>query len=252
MGWKAFKLVCVLVFMFSISACTALNPERRKPLEIQPFESKLAPNPTKLLVLFTDTIPGSPLSETVWDNISGPIWDEHESRQIGYNQEHLKSMPNIVPGPKGSFIAVDDGKSWADSRIVIPFGRILVEVLKSGLAGSFPNATVCSDGQCATRALQTNPPDRMLKIKVVSFQVWEKPLNHINLNASVVVMLYRFGQTDKPEHTFEVRRELTEKSIGSPFATSSGGFITEMNRITNNLAQSISQEILANVSERSS
>jgi hypothetical protein len=254
--WKWLKLVLCAVLLVAFSGCGAtVDPVKRKPVEIFPFAAQLPPNPEAVLFRFEDTIPGKPLPETVWDNVSGPFWDIQESKQIGFTQNYAKLVPvaaaaGVVGGAiGGALIGVTAGPSLVDTRIVIPFGRILDEVLRSGLTSTFPKATICTDDLCESQALQTNSPKYAVRIQVTSFKVWEAPLNHINLSATVVSKVRPAAQPGEPESIYEVRKELTSQSIGSVMSTSTG-FISEMNKISNKFTDSVAAEIIGDIVKR--
>jgi len=73
--------------------------------------------------------------------------------------------------------------------------------------------------------------------------VWENPLNHINLSATVECSVYRPGKPEQKEYSYEAHQECASQSVGSVMTTS-GGFIKKMNKISNAFAASFSEEIL--------
>lgn len=85
-----------------------------------------------------------------------------------------------------------------------------------------------------------------MKVKVTEFQIWEKPLNHLNLKATVVTKVYRLGDTDEPEYVLETQHLAARKSIGSVMSTSSG-FLKEMNKISNEFAGTLVEKTLADL-----
>jgi hypothetical protein len=232
-------LVLSFALMVSLSGCgVTLNPVKRKSVEIYPFGTRLSSNSENIVIGLEDALQGKPLSETVWDNVSGAFWDIEESKQIGFTQNYSKLVAatagaGVVGGAiGGAVIGAAAGPKLVDTRIVIPFGRIFEGVMRSGLTSTFPNANICNDEQCESQMLQTRSPQYIVKMQVTSFKVWEAPLNHINLSATVVSKIRPVAQPDQPESVFEARKELTNQSIGSVMSTSSG-FISEMNRISN-------------------
>ena len=135
------------------------------------------------------------------------------------------------------------------TRIVIPFGRIFQGVFESGLQKAFPNSLACSDDSCELEKLKSAAPARVVRLRVAEFQVWEEPLNHINLRAMVECKVHRAGITNKLDYTYEARDEATKQSIGSVMTTSAG-FIKEMNKISNRFAGALSEGILKNLQEK--
>jgi len=100
-----------------------------------------------------------------------------------------------------------------------------------------------------TDKLQTTAPEHIVRLKVVDFRVWEKPLNHLNMSAIVECKIYQPSLTDQPPYVYEARQQITNQSIGSIMTTSSG-FIREMNNISNRFAGALSEEILENLQKR--
>lgn len=149
----------------------------------------------------------------------------------------------------GAVVDLAAGPKLVDTRIVIPFGRIFSEVMQSSLKSAFPNAAVCRDESCESSVLKTGQPKYVFRINVTTFQVWEEPLNHIDLNASITTRAFRPDQMNDPEFAFETQKKLSHQSIGTVMTTSSG-FIAEMNRISNNFAESLSNEILEKIQTR--
>jgi len=253
---KVLSCSLLILSLCSFYGCGAtLDPEKRKPLEILPIKFKLSPISEPILVRFEETLPGKPLPETVWDNVSGAFWDIKESNQIGFTQDYSKYAPAVMTGAViggsvgGTVVMLAAGPKLVDTRIVIPFGRIFSEVMESSLKSVFPNAAVCHDELCESSALKTSQPKYVLRIKVTTFQVWEEPLNHINLNAVISTRAFRPDQMDDPEFAFEAQKKLSHQSIGTVMTTSSG-FIAEMNRISNDFAGSLCEEILEAVHKR--
>lgn len=241
-------LLCVLALAASITGCgVTLSPVKRKPLQIDPPEMSLAPTTQAVLVRFENTLLGKPLPETVWDNVSGAFWDVEESNQIGFTQNYSKYIPVVaVGGVIGGAVGAASDPSLIETRIVIPFGRIFEGTFRSGLSKAFPNSSICFDDQCEEQTLASGIPQYLVRVKVSEFQVWEQPLNHINLKAVAVSKVYRHQNLAEPLSVHEGRQELTKQSMGSVFSTSSG-FISEMNKISNRFAGALSEDIIGNI-----
>jgi hypothetical protein len=215
-----------------------LSPVKRAPLEISSFNTSVSPRPEKILVRFENTLPNGPLAETVWDNgSSGPFIDAAESRQIGFTQNYKEMIPAATLGGPAAGSAVATRPEY--TRIVIPFGRLFEGVFQSGLQKAFPNASVCLDDSCEPKTSDASMP--VIRLRVTEFRVWEHPLNHINLAATVECKVYR----GNPQ-MFQVQHEIHEQSIGSIMSTSSG-FIHTMNKISNDFAATLSEQILEKV-----
>jgi hypothetical protein len=214
--------------------------------------TSVTPNPKKFSVQFESVIPGKPLDETVWDNVSGPFWDVKESNQIGFTQDYAKFIPVVIAGGVvggvigGAVVGASGGPELVDTRIVIPFGRIFHGVFQSGLKQAFPNSTIFVENESELNNVQSETAGRIIKLKVTEFYVWEKPLNHLNLKATVQARVCRAGQSDDSIFTYEAHGLVTGQSIGSVMTTSSG-FIESMNKISNEFAASLADDLLKNL-----
>ncbi len=239
---SAVSLSVAVAISFLMSGCgVTLSPVKRAPLEISTFNTSVSPRPEKVVVRFENTLPNGPLAETVWDNgTSGPFIDAAESQQIGFTQNYEEMMPAAAVGGAAMGAAVATRPEY--TRIVIPFGRLFEGVFQSGLQKAFPNSSVRPDESSESKTSDT--PMAVLKLRVKEFRVWEGPLNHINLAATVECRVYR-GNTANPE-IFQVQHEINGQSIGSVMSTSRG-FIHAMNKISNDFAATLSEQILEKV-----
>jgi hypothetical protein len=226
----------VAVSIFTSGCGVTLSPVKRAPLEISTFNTSVAPRADKVLVRFENTLPNGPLAETVWDNgFDGPFVDVQESQQIGFTQNYKEMLPAATIGGAAAGAAVASRPEY--TRVVIPFGRLFEGVFLSGLQKAFPNASVCPDESCGS----TDSSTPLVKLKVKEFRVWEAPLNHLNLAATVECRVYR-SNAGSPQ-LFVVQHEIDGQSIGSVMTTSSG-FIRAMTKISNDFAATLSEQIL--------
>src|SRR5579862_43335 len=230
----------VAVSLLTSGCGVTLNPVKRQPLQIFPAQTSLAPSSQAISVRFESTLPGTLLSETVWDNKSGAFADTDESTQIGYTQDYSKLLypPFEAAALKPSY-----------TRIFIPFGRIFEGVFQSGLQKVFPNSPACAEETNLLGNLSTAGSGSVVRLRVVEFWVWENPLNHINLKATVDCKVYQTGVTNQPEFVYEARYETTNQSIGSVMTTSSG-FVKKMNEISNGFAAGLSEDILEHLQKK--
>ena len=247
---KSFKtvitVICLFFFALSVASCSTLA--RRKPLEITPYNQQLSLTGMEdLNLVFEEVIPGKPLNETVWDNAKGPFWDVEESKQIGFTQDYSKFIPvaasaGVIGGAIGGAIAgVAVGPDLVNTRIVIPFGNDFSTTLDSAIQKNVGNHTVCFQPQCSSSANAKN----VLKIKINEFYVWEGPLNHLNLVVKGNAVLSKDGKVAK-DYAFE--KAMLSQKLGTMMSTHAM-FMREMNRLTNELAQNVSTEILNNINE---
>jgi len=105
------------------------------------------------------------------------------------------------------------------------------------------------DDSSELKTLQSGTTRDIVRVKITEFQVWENPLNHINLKAKVDCKVYRADKPDEPEFIYEARNQATNQSIGSMMTTSSG-FIRNLNRIANEFAAALSEDILENLQKK--
>jgi hypothetical protein len=214
--------------------------------------TSVTPNPQKISVQFESVVPGKPLDETVWDNVSGPFWDVSESEQIGFTQNYSKFVPvaiasGVVGGAiAGAVVGASGGPELMDTRIVIPFGRIFGGVFQSGFKQAFPNSTIFIENEGELNNALPEAAGPIVKLKVTEFYVWENPLNHLNLKATVQARVYRPGQSTDPIFSYEAHDLIAGQSIGSVMTTSSG-FIENMNKISNEFAASLADDLLKNL-----
>ena len=213
-------------------------------MQVSPLQTTLPPSSQKILFRFENTLPGTPLRETVWDNVAGAFASAEESQQIGFTQDYGKLIPASVAG--GSTAGAAAGTQPDYTRIVIPFGRIFQGVFESGLQRVYPNSLVCLDNAGETDKLRSAAPGHVARLKVSEFRVWEKPLNHLNMSAVVECRVYTAGLTNQPAYVYEARHQITNQSLGSIMTTSSG-FILAMNKMSNRFAGALSEKILENL-----
>lgn len=226
------KCLCLVTLTTILTSCAW---PRRNDVEITPFNQQIKAAAVKSLQIeLEESVPGKPLNETVWDNVSGPFWDIKESKLIGFTQNYKPQFfaipPLLLP------IAAQSGMNLIDSRIVIPFGNILSSMVESAAQRNFAASKICFDENCIA-----NPSDvGVLKIKIDNFLVWEHPLNHLNLYIKGK-STYIQNDSKMKEYVFEKSR-LTKK-LGSVFSTHSM-IITEMNKMANQFAEEVTAEII--------
>ncbi len=99
------------------------------------------------------------------------------------------------------------------------------------------------------KAIEIGAAKYVVKIKVAKFQVWESPLNHMSLSATVECKVYRANEADEPEFVYEAQNQAAKQPIGSVMTTSSG-FIHNMNKIANEFAAGLSEDILEKLQKK--
>lgn len=246
------KLALIAAICVLSSGCgVTLSPVKRKPLSVSPVETSLSSSSQKILVRFDSPLPERPLAETVWDNAVGAFWDVKESRQIGFTQDYSKMIVAEAVGGAlgGAVVGAVAGPQLVKTRMVIPFGRIFEGVFEPGLQKVFPHSAMCYDDATEQSELLASGAKYVVKVRVKGFQVWENPLNHINLRAGVEAGVYRAENLTQPEFTLQANHLVTNQSIGSVMSTSSG-FIKEMNRISNQFTGELSNDLLEQLRNR--
>src|SRR4051812_26099023 len=165
--------VCAATASGLLTSCTL---PRRKALRTVPFNQTLATRPPDNLVIsFEQSVKGKPLSETVWDNISGPLWDAKESKRIGFT-EHYRPQFYAIP-PASLPAAAESGVHLIDSRLMIPFGKVFSRMFESAVRKYCRQPVFCYGVEC-----QRECSGHMLfAVKIDRFFVWEAPVNHLNL-----------------------------------------------------------------------
>jgi len=237
-----FLHICLLmVLMGLICGCgITLSPIKRRPLEITPLTTLLAPDQAAILVKYEGPLPGVPLVLTVWDNEPSAFPDSVESKQIGFTQDYSKTEPvGMNPGAGGYSAAFQPDYT----RIVIPFGRLFEGVFQSGLQQAFPHGLVDTNEVDPIPSQAADGVSKIVSIKVTDFQVWEKPLNHINLKASVECKIYDPSDIKQPVLAFISQKEVDSQPLAAGLVTSDH-LIRNMSKIVSQFAGSISEDIL--------
>ncbi len=185
---------CIVLLAALLASCAQSG---RKPLEPISFSRTLPDLPGGAIVVgFEESVPGKPLAETVWDNVSGPFWDAAESKQIGFTLDYKPQFffvpPEMVP------LYAKAGINLNDTRLIVPFGNILSSTVASAARKNFSQVNLCYDEECVR---SSNAPTA-LRIKVEQFFVWESPVNHMNLYVKGRSLCSRNGTAPK-EHRFE-------------------------------------------------
>ena len=234
---------CVVFLSFSISACTTW--ERRTPLEVTPYGQQLSLTGfDDIHVVFEETLPNKPLSETVWDNAKGPFWDVEESKQIGFTQDYSKfisvaASAGIIGGAVGGVVAgLAAGPELVNTRILIPFGSIFSKTFESAIAANSKKYSACYSPNCDTQENAQN----LLKVKINQFYVWEGPLNHLNL---VVKGRSEYSKDGSVVKKYAFEKSMLSQKLGTMMSTHAS-FMKEMNRISSKLAQDVSTDVMNN------
>lgn len=227
--WVCLLLVCVAILTNGCAEMNSLtSPIHRQPVTISPLTNSLSKNYQPIQVFIQGPLPGKPVCETVWNSGSGPYIDLVESKQIGWNQE-----PNEWVGVA----------SW-DSILYVPFGRIFEGVFESGLTNAFPNADISIDCLTSAGGLKSASEVRhLVKITVKEFSVSEKPVQHINMQATVDCAIFDLSNTNVPVFVYQAHAEMLKQPVGYIHWTASP-ILEKMSEISNDLAAALSEDIL--------
>ena len=238
------RLLIIAALVFSTSCGITLSPVKMAPVQIASFETSLPPSHEKVLIRFESTLPGTPMAETMWDNVSCAFADIEESKQIGFTQNYSALVPAAAVGGSIGGAAVATQPEY--TRILIPFGRIFEGISLSGFQKIFPNLSTCFDTLCEQEKLLSLAPRYVVRLKISEFHVWEAPLNHLNMNGSIECTISRASKTNQPSQHCNARHQVTNQPIGSVLTTSSG-FINEINTISNEFAGKLFEQLLVNL-----
>jgi hypothetical protein len=170
------KCLAITILACLLSGCMLINPVKRMPLEEVGFNKPMPRIEKKVVVLLEEAVAGKPLSETVWDNFSGPFWDPEESQQIGVTVFY-RFAPVVIPG--GATAATTaEGARW-----VVPFGPLLSDTMKSAMEQHFLSNIECYSDDCVQQAISSGQVDTLLRIKS-SFKVWTPSPTSLRLSYS--------------------------------------------------------------------
>jgi hypothetical protein len=195
-----------------------------------------SPRHERLIAKFEPAVPGKPLNETVWDNVSGPFWDKKESKQIGFTQNY-KPQFLLIPPPALPAVA-HGGTGLVDSQIVIPFGNIFTTLFESAAQRSFTKVVTCFEQDCAN----TSEGGPGIRVKIENFLVWEAPLNHINFHITGTTTFFS-STGSKKEYSFQ--NELLNQKLGTVMSTHNS-FIRELNKVSDQFADQTIKAIFEN------
>jgi len=177
---QGMKQVCVsglVVLALLLVAGCALQPQYA-PLEQVGFHQQLPLHEGRTLVLFEPVFPGKPLRETVWDNVEGPRWLPFEAGRASW-------VPGVdiktrVEGPPVSQNRLEAG-AQVTHRLTVPFGAIITAKYKQAFDRSYPGWRVCEEEQCLQTYSKLMDFDRVIRIHIDRFDIWEQPSGYVNL-----------------------------------------------------------------------
>ncbi len=228
---------CRLAIVFIVLCLASCTWRRRLPLQSPSFSLPVPHVSSKVTVLLEPSVPGHPLSETVWDNSEGAFWNPEESRQIGFDQNYNHRAAIVPPG--FWWTAQTSGFPIIDSRLVVPFGSVFSSTFEAASRQVFSDPTLCFNEECV------NPAATTLVVAVDQFYVWESPENHLNLYGKI----RSFWTTDKKDRPAQaVERTMEREDLGGPLTTHSG-LIVAMNHAVNRFAEELSAEVLRQAAE---
>jgi hypothetical protein len=200
------------------------------------------------VVLLQPVFPGKPISEIVCDNVIGVSWSPEESRHIGFTQHYASSITKNSPQlimlaalPANQRIGMSASGNLQplniDSRILVPFGRYIVDNLKQA-AG--PNGEVCEDMECVRQAMQRRPGRPFVSVHFAKFRVAEGQRNMLLLEIEGTATIRRANEV---EMTVPIHK-LVDRSIASEGMWHSD-FLRTMNKIANESTSAVAEQIRA-------
>lgn len=234
-----------IAFLFFLTCCGSVCAGgwvRRAPLFIPDYTDTIPSRSDKSVIIeFEPSVSNAPLNETVWDNVHGPFASPEESVRIGFDQYYLKRYYQIPPLQLMAVAA--SGVPVTNSVTYIPFGNILCSLFASAARQAFGHVTICFDEQCAQANIAQSSTDDLISVRITSFQVWESPLNHLNL--AVVAKASRYhDKTVIHECTFS--HQILRVRVGHIFNTHAQ-IIKRINETTNQFAVEAVRELVKQI-----
>jgi hypothetical protein len=170
-----FRWTLVLLAAWLLAGCAP--KAQYAPLERVSFNQDLPVHEGRTMVLFEPIFPGKPLRETVWDNVEGARWSHYESGRASWVP--TENLVTRISGPPVSQNRLEAGDQVLH-QMTVPFGAILTAKYKGAFDRAYPGWRVCEDEQCLQTHSKLMDFDRIIRIKVDRFDLWEQPPGYVN------------------------------------------------------------------------
>jgi hypothetical protein len=233
------------VAMVLLAGCAV---EKYKPVQPAFAGNPSGPGSAPLVVLLTPVFPDKPFAETVCDNTIGAFWSPGESHNIGFTQRYGRTLAHA--GPQLAMLASlpattrvgmtasgEAGEMNIDSRLMVPFGRLITDNLTQALGA---DGQVCADDQCVQQALRARPGAQLVTVTFTKFRVAEDQRNMLTLEVEGAAVARRGGAAPA---MFAIHNKV-QKSITSEGHFHSD-FLVAMNKIANGSTSAVVEQILA-------
>lgn len=171
------KLLTALVLCALSSGCVSTNYQNVQP---DFLGSAMVLGDAPLVVVLEPMVPGKPFSQTISDNAAGVTWSAEESQHIGFTQDYATLLVKNPPQP-GVSLPHSPGLINVESRLMVPFGRLISENLKQALGQA---GQVCEDPQCVRLAKEKWPDVRVVDVTFTALRVAEEDRNKLMLEVA--------------------------------------------------------------------
>lgn len=193
-------------------------------------------------ILFFEPVVGDKrFDETVWDNVSGPLWSPDESKKIGFTQHYKVPVGGGVGGPASAgYVAAKGGKAFVDSRIMLPMGRLIADAVEIRAKENFDKVIVCFNRGCVEEAARVERIP-VISVSIEMLTIAETKLNHLTLVAKGTEKI-RAGSGK--EIALPLELGIQNRSLEGEGRTHKA-FIKVMNNIGNEFSYKLADQIVA-------
>ena len=244
-----------ILIVFLISGCTTL-PRYKAAEPHYAIPGALGSANLSVVIHLESVFVGKRFDEVVCDNVFGAIWNPEEATKIGFTQDYAEILPKILPlmafeaslpynigigrvASGESSLAFDRMK--INSRIMVPFGTYISRNLEQLAFAGTRKSVVCFDKKCVQENKRAVSADRIVTVQFTKFKVAEDKPNRLTLVAQATVTV---EDSSGNRRISEVQHEIVERSITSE-GYFHGDFLRVMDKMANELASAIADQILA-------
>jgi hypothetical protein len=237
----------IAFFSLALTGCGSLPRYQ----EVLPKYSLSLPDRSDLAtVIFLEPVfPGKPFDEVVVDNSIGAIWSPEESRKIGFTQnysdttaKHAPQLALLAALPANLAVGLaasgQGGGFNISSRIMIPYGRLITSNLTELLSVASPDAVVCLDEKCVQSKILSKEKVRVIAVHFTKLRVAEDKANTMTLVVEGGASITINGQASR----IPIAQSIVDRSITSEGLFHSD-FLRAMNKMANEIASSVAQQI---------
>jgi hypothetical protein len=262
---RVFKRCFLVAALFGLCGCAAvpLNVRHSREAKYYPYEGATCSRTGEVAtVYFQRYLPEVPLVLTLWTDKLGPV-AINDPRARAFSplrlplgrQPDLNALTNTIPklavGYGNDFTSFVFGYfttvSARGEMIWIPLGSLYAAKMVSAITQNFDQTDVEGDVQQVAE-LPSTTAGHVFIITVKKMDLFERPLNHINMDLEL-------GLTWKPPGggpaiEFSSIREVRAESLGSIMTTSSA-LLDNLNRIVDTELNGAAEELMKKMCETS-